>query len=559
MGFPAGIQLATVAFGIPLTVTGKDVVTTVTVKPTARVIWAATGQPLPEFADSFTAEAGQLGSFQVPFIDQAGFIDSTGADVTDFAYQVTAEWRYGNERPITWSKNLKPLLGQSGPIDLDLVPDGPVSIPVTAPTAAVLGFGGRTGFVTLQESDLPSRLSVVELSATYARAKSPGTFVALGDSTTGVDYGSGILWPGVLAAISGRKLSLLKNAGVGGNTTAQMLARVQADVVALNPSICVLLPAMNDVLGDVPLATTQANITAIADAVNAAGIEFVIGTNLPRNGHTSGGNIATIRTLNSWIKLWAATKGYRVIDFNKALATTRSGEYLPGHFYDATHPNAVGHARMAEAAAAVLVGTSDAAFVPSLTPHETEIDYVPSMPATIPYSNQIVYNALMYDLNADSQPDHWTQTAAAGIARTVVTDSRFAGRALKLVGTANNATYTQEFTLPATEWAIGDKLRLVTKLACDAASGIPSGSGLEVRLDFTGPGTNVKAVQKWGYVMPLGTASEFGVDGVIPAGTTAVKVTVSANLGGGSGTFLVGEVGAYNLTAVNIANTPISA
>lgn len=181
MGFPAGMQLATVAFGIPLTVTGKDVVTNVSVKPTSRVIWAATGQPLPEFSDSFTAEAGQLGQFQVPFIDQAGFIDSAGNTVTDFAYQITASWSYGNERPITWAKNLKPMLGQTGPIDLDLVPDGPVSIPVTAPTAAVLGFGGRTGFVTLQESDLPSRLSPESLSATFVPKWKATTAYLAGD------------------------------------------------------------------------------------------------------------------------------------------------------------------------------------------------------------------------------------------------------------------------------------------------------------------------------------------------------------------------------------------
>ncbi len=184
MGFPAGMQLATVAFGIPLTATGKDVVTTVSVKPTARVIWAATGQPLPEFNDSFTAEGGQLGQFQVPFVDQSGFIDSTGATVTDFAYQVTAEWRFGNERPITWSKNLKPLLGQSAPIDLDLIPDGPVSIPVTAPTAAVLAFGGRTGFITLQESDLPTRLSDAALNATYAPASGSANYAPATGSAT---------------------------------------------------------------------------------------------------------------------------------------------------------------------------------------------------------------------------------------------------------------------------------------------------------------------------------------------------------------------------------------
>ena len=190
MGFPPGMVLNTIAFGIPLTATGKDVVTTVSVKPTARVIWAATGQPLPEFTDSFTAEAGQLGSFQVPATDQPGFIDSAGNSVTDFAYQITASWQYGNERPIPWSKNLKPLMAQSGTIDLDLVPDGPVSIPVTAPTAAVLGFGGRTGFITLQESDLPDRLSVGELSATIldnveAVAEDPAGPIATGYASPG--------------------------------------------------------------------------------------------------------------------------------------------------------------------------------------------------------------------------------------------------------------------------------------------------------------------------------------------------------------------------------------
>jgi len=201
MGFPAGMQLATIAFGIPLTATGKNVVTKVTVKPTSRVIWAATGQPLPEFSDSFTAEAGQLGQFQVPFVDQAGFIDSTGAEVTDFAYQISASWEFGNERPITWDKNLKPLVGQTGTIDLDLVPDGPVSIPVTAPTAAVLGFGGRTGFITLQESDLPTRLSDAELSATYVgliqAAKLPDQLVvgSITNDSSDLLVTAAVVWP----------------------------------------------------------------------------------------------------------------------------------------------------------------------------------------------------------------------------------------------------------------------------------------------------------------------------------------------------------------------------
>lgn len=389
MGFPAGMQLATVAFGIPLTATGKEVLTKVRVRPTSRVIWAATGQPLPEFEDSFMAEAGQLGQFQVPFVDQPGFIDSAGNAVTDWAYRIDASWEFGNERPIKWEKNLKPLLGQTGPIDLDLVPDGPVSIPVTAPTASVLGFNGRTGFITLTDADLPARLSAEELSATYATsaavgakldkteaattyanalkvAPSPGRKIAFaGDSHTA---GSGVSTSNRRFSVVAPQLSGTRwfsrnplQAGVAGNTSAQLLARIAADALADTAVQHVHVQiGTNDAGTGVTPATFSANIKEIHALVQGSGRSMSIGLVPPR---TQASGTATSRRLetayNEWITSWAGPAAVTVADTRTPLVDPATGYLAAAYSADGIHFNDAGHLLIAKAIATALLGVTE--------------------------------------------------------------------------------------------------------------------------------------------------------------------------------------------------------
>lgn len=472
----------------------------------------------------------------------------------------------------------------------------------------------------------PTSAASAVLSTTFARAKKPGTFVALGDSQTGVDNGFGVLWPQTVQALSGRKLSLLANAGIGGNTTAQMLARVQTDVIDRNPSACVFLGGVNDILAGVAPATTHNTIAAIADAVTAAGIEFIIGTVPPRNAHTGGVGVSIVRNLNDWIKTWAPARGYRVIPFNAALANPRNGEYLAGMSFDATHPNALGMIAMAQAAVVVLTATGPTAALPSLAPVEGEVDYLSSFPATIAYPNQLVRNPLLWDLDNDLMPETWESRGVATIAvaslagatslqitapltpgtyrvsfgqvqaetvtittvtgaaapytanlsapaanphpakhmvdtaaltlATVSTDTRFVGgRACKITATAQTGAVDILTHTVWPNWAVGDKLRLVLKLALDTPTAIPTGKGVEVKLRFVGPGTTVAAVQKWAYATPAGLAAEFAADAVVPAGTTGVQVVTTVDMGGGSAVVYVGQVGTINLTATGTAAT----
>lgn len=411
-------------------------------------------------------------------------------------------------------------------------------------------------------ADVGARLTAIEgaaaaLPGTYVPRRGTPTVVCLGDSLTGGSTTPGVNYPTLLSAVSGRAFSIV-NKGVGGNTTTQMLARVQADVIDLAPSVCVFLGGTND-FGAISMATTQANIAAIASAVTAAGIDFVICTTPPRNQHTGATGASSVRDLNMWIKMWGAANGYRVVDLHRWLVNPRTGEYAAGMNADTVHPSYAAIMLMAEQVAAAL--TADAsrpAFVPPLAPFEGEVDFFSSMPATVAYSSQLVYNPLMYDLDTNGQPDYWSETAAAGVTRSVVQDPRFAGYALRLAAVSQDSAYRQTFQVPAGTYAVGDRLRFIHRLAVDSPSSIPDGSGIELHLQFLSV-SNVKTVTQWKYATPTGQALEFAVDAIVPAGTSGVRAEIDLNCGGGSGTFLIGQVGIINLTALGLASTALTA
>lgn len=169
MALPAGVTTATVIAGVPVTHTGAPVKAFVSIEPSAYLVHAATGTPLVDFLEELDISEGTAGQFILPHTDQSGFIDSSGNAYTNWYY--TARVTYSTpSKAKTKAPKVKVFqltTGQST-IDLDLLPEGAPALPYIAPTATVNAFMGRTGAITLEESDLPERLSETELSATYA-------------------------------------------------------------------------------------------------------------------------------------------------------------------------------------------------------------------------------------------------------------------------------------------------------------------------------------------------------------------------------------------------------
>lgn len=155
MAWPNGMELVTVTVGSSLSFFGDEQAIKVTVTPViggtgGRLIWAATGQPVVIGSKTFQGVAGTVASFTVPNPDQSGFIDGAGNAVTNWAYSAVVE--VGSQR---WTQAFQPVAGQSS-IDLDMVQDGQVSAPVSAPVPAVTSVNGKTGPVTIETGGVSS-------------------------------------------------------------------------------------------------------------------------------------------------------------------------------------------------------------------------------------------------------------------------------------------------------------------------------------------------------------------------------------------------------------------
>jgi len=149
MPLDAGISQCTITYGVPKDFLGGDVITSLQLIPTHDITWAATGAPVLAFASNRSTSADVPGQFSVPHVDQDGFTDAGGNSFKNWAYTAIIRYRSvetGETREV--KKNFAPLVGQTT-IDLDAIVSGPISIPVTAPSAAVLSVDGATGIVSL--------------------------------------------------------------------------------------------------------------------------------------------------------------------------------------------------------------------------------------------------------------------------------------------------------------------------------------------------------------------------------------------------------------------------
>jgi lysophospholipase L1-like esterase len=212
---------------------------------------------------------------------------------------------------------------------------------------------GEKGLTPNQIADSIEKINGLQASASEidgSMNRDKQTMVILGDSLTagntiGTDFlktkhEGQIVWANHMA---GNPFDFIYNAGIGGETSSQILARVDADVIDKNPSHCWFLCGMNDTATDtneVQDDIIKNNIIAIYNKLNTAGIYSFIVTNTTTTNNQVKNNQAL--NINSWIKSYFDDKpNCEVIDLcsmwiNKlSLIGAAETEYMR----DSIHPS----------------------------------------------------------------------------------------------------------------------------------------------------------------------------------------------------------------------------
>lgn len=126
--------------------------------------------------------------------------------------------------------------------------------------------------------------------------------------------------------------------GIAGETTVQMLARFQTDVLAYHPSVVVFLGGTNDIRH-----ITDATVDSLAEMASEAaaqGARVIIGTIPGQEGW-----IPLTRNWNNQIERLAASYGYTVVDYYSVLDPADTPD--PAFFQpDGIHPDSAGYTAM---------------------------------------------------------------------------------------------------------------------------------------------------------------------------------------------------------------------
>ncbi|MBR5564013.1 MAG: hypothetical protein IKW11_07280 [Bacteroidales bacterium] len=136
--------------------------------------------------------------------------------------------------------------------------------------------------------------------------------------------------------------------GVSGQNTTQMLARFDKDIVDLNPKVVVIMGGTNDLAQGVTKKQILANLTAMAEKADAAGIKVVLCSVTPCNDNYSKLSPKNkgphIIELNGMIKEYVDSKGFTYCNYWPALVADDQLALHPDYcLYDHLHPGPDGY------------------------------------------------------------------------------------------------------------------------------------------------------------------------------------------------------------------------
>jgi len=149
------------------------------------------------------------------------------------------------------------------------------------------------------------------------------------------------------------------NRGISGQTTPQMLVRFRADVIALKPSVVVILAGTNDIAGNTGPSTIEMiadNLYSMAELAKANGIKVVLSSVMPVLDYPWKPGLEPadkIIALNKLIKEYADKNKIVYLDYFSAMANDQKG-MKKEYSYDGVHASKAGYELMGPMAEAAI-------------------------------------------------------------------------------------------------------------------------------------------------------------------------------------------------------------
>jgi lysophospholipase L1-like esterase len=334
--------------------------------------------------------------------------------------------------------------------------------------------------------------------------------------------------------LSSQRIRYVRNAGVPGDTTAQMLARFDTDVTPYAPKAVIVTGGTNDTGASVALPTIAANLQAIVAKIRAIGARPILTTIPPTSSVNPVDRSARVSALNSWIRRYGAAVGIPVIDICALLMDPATGGYLAEYDSgDGVHPSGGGYRAIAAHVASEAADLGYQASSPLLAQRNTD-------------AANLVANGLFLD-GASGAPTGWTMQNSAGVTKaTVAADSGSPGNWWQ--ATAEASAGVQIAYQSIASMTAGNVYRLAARVK---ATAVTAGSWTVLIRPKNAAGDGL------GDIFPAAAVTQ-AIDGVCeiefaaPAGCTngqlQIQVSASATL-----VLNIGQVTLYDLTAMGVA------
>jgi len=360
----------------------------------------------------------------------------------------------------------------------------------------------------------------------------------VGDSLTAPISGSGTgLWPGLFCMLSGGRAVYTANYAVSSKQSSDVIADQLPSAIADRSEFVAVLIGTNDIKGASPAAALSeaqsiANLTTIYDTIVNAGKTPICCTLPPLSWTNQSSWRVGADRLSQWIADYARTNGYPLIDFYAALVDPATSNLASSYTSDGLHPDTeLGGLAMANRAVADVL----AFFSPQSVRLAT---------GDLDRRNLIPYGTFSSDVDANGRGDEWGKSSESGtIVYSVEAITGGIGSTQVIAFTGAAAATISPNTLITTGFSVGDRMFFGGRVWTTDATGslkfapilICTSGSLTVRPT---PGGNLffNLTDGW-----------FGIEFVVPSGTTSfdVRLTASATAGG---TVKWGQITLRNLT-----------